>query len=213
MGLQSEAGLLYRLDGNVKPEAIELVAERISTKQRIVDAAAEIAHVTGPGNLSLDAVAAKAGVSKGGLLYHFPSKAKLLEAVVEMFIESFDGELAKREREKRGQRNSLTEAYLDLAVLDHDCNRPPPSGLLAALAENPDFLAPARRHERELLDRMKQNAADPVVALIVFLAVHGVRSMSMLNLAVVSNEELDEVAQKLKDILHAPAPAPAPVEA
>lgn len=50
------------------------MADRSSdTKQRILDAAAEIARELGPGHLSLEAVATRAGVSKGGLLYHFPS--------------------------------------------------------------------------------------------------------------------------------------------
>ncbi|GGD08862.1 TetR/AcrR family transcriptional regulator [Nocardioides daphniae] len=34
---------------------------------------------------TMDAVAAQAGVSKGGLLYHFPSKDALAEAVLERF--------------------------------------------------------------------------------------------------------------------------------
>ena len=48
-------------------------------RDKILAAAEELARVAGPGNLSLDAVAARAGVSKGGLLYHFPTKAKLLK--------------------------------------------------------------------------------------------------------------------------------------
>lgn len=207
--MQITPTLLYRPDGNVKCHPEPLVAERLSTKQKILEAAAEIARETGPGSLSLDAVAAKAGVSKGGLLYHFPSKARLLEAVVEMFIQSFDQALDERERARHGRANSLTEAFLDLAVADHDCNRPPPSGLLAALAEDPDFLAPARRHQRLLLDRMKENASDPVMATIVFLTVQGMRNMHLLNLAVISNEEFEDVAGKLAQILRASAKADA----
>ena len=38
---------------------------------------------SGAVHLTLDAVAERAGVSKGGLLYHFPSKESLLQAMVD----------------------------------------------------------------------------------------------------------------------------------
>ena len=48
-------------------------------------------------HLSLDAVARRAGLSKGGLLYTFPTKAKLLEALVEQHVAEFDESLRKEE--------------------------------------------------------------------------------------------------------------------
>lgn len=44
---------------------------RPSSREKILAAAAELADIVGPGNISLDAVAQRAGVSKGGLLYNF----------------------------------------------------------------------------------------------------------------------------------------------
>jgi len=176
-------------------------AKRLGTKRKILEAAAEIAREAGPGNLALDAVAAKAGVSKGGLLYHFPSKNKLLEAVVEVFLRSFEEMLFERQRAKQNRPDSLLEAYLDLFVEDHDRKRPPPSGLLAALAENPDFFAPVRCSERQFLDRVRDNASDPAMALIVFLAIQGMRNMNLLNLDVMTDEEFQEAVAKLKSIL------------
>ncbi len=176
-------------------------ARRSTTKQRILEAAAEISRESGPGNLSLDAVAAKAGVSKGGLLYHFPSKTALLKAVVESFVNSFDEELSRRKEEKTGRAGALLEAYLELFVEDHDCRRPPPSGLLAALSQDPDFLNPVRRHNRSILDRMRQSANDPAMALVVYLAIQGMRGMNLLGLDVMSDEEFAEAIDKLKTIV------------
>lgn len=172
--------------------------KRPDTKRKILDAAAEIARDHGPGNLSLDAVAAKAGVSKGGLLYHFRSKDKLLEAVVEGFVQSFDEMLLDRQQAKKGSPNSLVQAYLELFVEDNDCRKPPPSALLAALAENPEFLAPVRRYHRTFLDRVKENARDPAMAMVVFLAIKGLRSTHLLNIDVMSVSEIDAVVARLK---------------
>ena len=174
---------------------------RSKTRQKILEAAAEIARESGPGNLSLDAVAARAGVSKGGLLYHFPSKTALLKAVVGSFVASFDDELARRKAAKAGRADALLEAYLELFVEDHDCRRPPPSGLLAALSQDPDFLAPVRRHDRALLDRVRQAASDPAMALVVYLAIQGMRGMNLLGLDVLSDEEFTEAVGRLKAIV------------
>jgi len=53
------------------------------TKQKLLDAATEIIMDHGVHQLTLDEVAKTAGVSKGGLLYHYPSKEALLTAIVE----------------------------------------------------------------------------------------------------------------------------------
>lgn len=178
-----------------------MATDKPDTRQKILAAAAEIAQEAGPGNMSLDAVAAKAGVSKGGLLYHFPSKTKLLQAVVESFVGSFERALAEREAQKRGEADALTLAYLELFVEDHDCRRPPPSGLLAALAQDPDFLAPVRKHNRSLLDRIRRTSRDPAMALIVYLAIQGMRGMTLLDLDILSDAEFSEAVTKLKDIV------------
>ena len=57
-----------------------------SSRDRILDAYAELLAVEGERYATLDAVAAKAGVSKGGLLYHFPSKDRLAAAVCERLV-------------------------------------------------------------------------------------------------------------------------------
>ena len=48
------------------------------TKEKLLDAFDTLLDEHGTSGATLDAVAAKAGVSKGGLLYHFGSKAELI---------------------------------------------------------------------------------------------------------------------------------------
>ena len=63
---------------------------RSSKYDTLLDAAEIVVRRDGSGRLTLDAVAAEADVSKGGLLYHFPSKEALLTAMVERMVTSFD---------------------------------------------------------------------------------------------------------------------------
>lgn len=170
-----------------------------STRSRILDAADALARSDGPGHLSLDAVAQKAGVSKGGLLYHFPTKTRLLEALVEEFLAGFDTMLRARETDAR--KDVLISAYVDLFLQERRLGDPPPSGLLAALAEDPELLAPVRRYERDFLDRIRANASDPSLATFAFLAVHGIRAMELLNVKVVTEDEIAGVVNWLKQAL------------
>ncbi|MBQ0819063.1 helix-turn-helix transcriptional regulator, partial [Microvirga sp. HBU67558] len=58
------------------------VRGRKSSRERILDAAAELVSEIGSGRLTLDTVAERAGLSKGGLLYNFPTKDALLQGMV-----------------------------------------------------------------------------------------------------------------------------------
>ena len=64
--------MLYRPDG------IVLAMGSDGVRDRILDAAEARLLQRGPAGLVLDAVAREAQVSKGGLLYHFPSKEALV---------------------------------------------------------------------------------------------------------------------------------------
>ncbi|BAH49039.1 MAG: TetR/AcrR family transcriptional regulator [Rhodococcus sp. (in: high G+C Gram-positive bacteria)] len=64
------------------------------TRDRILDALEKLLLDVGIAQVTLEAVAAEAGVSKGGLLYHFPSKEALLAAMVRRLGERADAQLA-----------------------------------------------------------------------------------------------------------------------
>jgi len=59
----------------------------IRARDRILDAFAELLSLEGERHATLEAVARAAGVSKGGLLYHFPSKDRLVDGLCERLTE------------------------------------------------------------------------------------------------------------------------------
>ena len=75
--------------------------ELMSNRTRILQTARALAVETGS-IPSLDDVAEHAGVSKGGLMYHFRSRAALTEGVAMQAIEEMDQALAAAA--ERGQR-------------------------------------------------------------------------------------------------------------
>jgi AcrR family transcriptional regulator len=64
----------------------------LDARTRILDAAAAIVQARGVAGLTLDAAARDAGVSKGGLLYHFASKEALLDAMLRRLADYMERE-------------------------------------------------------------------------------------------------------------------------
>src|SRR5580698_1324857 len=85
------------------------------TKRRIIDAAEEVVLRDGVARLTLDAAAAEAGLSKGGVLYHFPSRDALVAGMVGKIIEEFDADIEYL-READGGPGSFTRAYIQATM-------------------------------------------------------------------------------------------------
>ncbi|WP_201465223.1 TetR/AcrR family transcriptional regulator [Janibacter melonis] len=81
------------------------------TRRLVLDAAAAVVRRTGPG-ATLDAVAAEAGLSKGGLVYHFASKETLLLALAEDQTERFRAAVEAADDPDDGAPGRLTRAYV-----------------------------------------------------------------------------------------------------
>ncbi len=158
-----------------------------STRERILRAADAIATESGAGMVSLDAVASRAGISKGGLLYHFPTKSVLLQALVEDYLEKIEALLA--EGDEPARPNALILTLLEHFLAEWRC-KPPAGGLLAALAEDPAILAPVAAFQARVLARLRANAGDPLLVELAFYAIQGWRSGRLLGMHAPSDEEL-----------------------
>ncbi|QKV20480.1 TetR/AcrR family transcriptional regulator [Oricola thermophila] len=177
-----------------------------TSREKILKAAAELAMCEGAAHLSLDAVAARAGVSKGGLLYNFPNKTALMRALVEQFIEEFRAEIEDAPGTSDGE--ALAARFLELGTRKLREKTPRSSGVLAALAEDPGLLAPVKTFNRELLDRMKDDAADPGAILVAFMVMEGLRAQHVFGIDVLDDEERRLLMEKVFALLgKAPASA------
>ena len=92
---------------------------RGSSREKLLDAAAELISQHGVQALTLEGVAAAAGVTKGGLIYHFKTKDELLGA----FVERLMGQLDQRQRAKAAKRGDTKSALL-LALVDETFDMP-----------------------------------------------------------------------------------------
>ncbi|ATB37136.1 TetR family transcriptional regulator [Cystobacter fuscus] len=86
-------------------------------RQKLLDCAARMAAERGLANLTLQEVASAAGVTKGGLLHHFPNKQKLTEAVCAALVEKLDREIDHHLEKDPVEYGRFTRAYVRAFVL------------------------------------------------------------------------------------------------
>jgi len=153
------------------------------TADQLLDAASRVLLTRGAEQLTLAAVAAEAGVSKGGLFYHFATKAALVEGMVRRLIGQFDAALAQVGDEP----GAATRAYLRNTVgpepgADPGTD-PGTAAVLAALVVDPDALIPLRSAYQRWQQRLDHDGIDPATASAVRLAADGWWLARLLDLA------------------------------
>ena len=168
---------------------------RGDTRGRLLEAAAAVVRRDGAQALTLDAVAAEAGVSKGGLLYHFASKRDLLDGMVAGWLEEFGAEIAGVE----AKGGSFAQAYVGASDISGwaGSERASEFGLLAALAAEPGVLVSARRHYCEWQARLAREGPDPVAATVARLAADGLWLADLLGLAPPEGELRERVIARM----------------
>lgn len=74
----------------------------IRTNSTILQAARDVLRTEGIEHLSMDRVAERAGVSKGAVMYHFPTKRALQSALIQDYAEHLESGLKAHEAQFKG---------------------------------------------------------------------------------------------------------------
>jgi AcrR family transcriptional regulator len=156
------------------------------TRSAILEAAERVVTAKGVASLTFEEVAREAGVSKGGVLYHFRSKDALTEAMVERFVERFDAAFEAAARDDQNPTGRRVRAYVRATV-----GEPPLTGELfdrangaitAALAKYPERLEAVRLQSERTQREIESDTLDPVLATIIRLAIDGLWLAENFNL-------------------------------
>lgn len=153
-----------------------------STRDRILNALEQLLLESGPLHATLDAVAAAAGVSKGGLLYHFPSKDALIAAMVRRLGDRADAQLD----EAVAGGSSISEFYLQAippeAMDDYPLFQSAVASLRSVDGQHDEIQRAVIDVMRAWDDGLRKEIDDPVLAEIVRLAGDGIFLAALLGL-------------------------------
>ncbi|MEF2979345.1 TetR/AcrR family transcriptional regulator [Subtercola sp. YIM 133946] len=174
-----------------------------TARDRVLDAFENILISQGERSATLDAVAAEAGVSKGGLLYHFGSKEALVDGLVERLSDLVAEDVVNIRTAPRGVvdyfvRSSVnTESELDRAII---------AATRLAQGSQPKAQEALKSMQRAWFDVLAEAVGDEAVARTIMLISDGLYYNSALlptaltetsNRATQNMDELVGIVQEL----------------
>ncbi len=174
----------------------------MSTRERIIDSAMTIVRDQGVTRLTLDAAAKEAGVSKGGVLYHFKSKDDLIRGMVQRLIEQCD-QLNREHYEHQPEGPYRWARTLVYACFDPNGPAFDPVGgaLLAAVTVNPDLVAPIQSMYDRWMERIKSDSPDLERAGLICTAMDGVYFQRLMGINLSDAEGAERLKRHALDLL------------
>ena len=178
-----------------------------NAREKILDAAAAVILRDGAAQMTVDAVVAEAGVSKGGLFYHFPSKDALIEGLIHRVDDQWMQALeAARGAEAPGPGRFVRAVFRSFfncpAATGDDSNCHRLCGALAAVAiSNPKLLTRTRATYARILRELAEDGLPVGRALMVFAALDGLWAAQVFGMYELTEAQRSAVREELKELL------------
>ncbi len=200
--------------GNDLPNAQLLAGELSSvpearfggtSRDTLLDAAEEVVNSKGVGRLTLAAVAKQAGLSKSGLLHHFPSKDALVEALVLRTVELWNASLQQAIElqpvgPQRAARGLLECCLGDMSAWNERLRRSS-TALLAVLVHCPQKGTPMHAFYQQLHATMLTESPNLPCGDLVLAVVDGIWLRWVTGLAPLEESQIMLLHETLKQFL------------
>jgi AcrR family transcriptional regulator len=170
-------------------------------RDRILEAAERVVSDVGAARLTLDLVAQSAGVSKGGLLYHFPSKESLLGALAQRYVDTMQDciDAAKADLQASDKGRDLKACII--GVLGEDPrSKAMGAALLAAASNDLALLEVIRERIARYTTELETSGADFARAAVVSLAVDGLKLRESLRISPFTAAQRARIVEELLKI-------------
>lgn len=175
-------------------------------RRRLLEATGRVVLKQGVAGLTLEAVAQAAGVSKGGLLHHYPSKDALIRGLCAHLIDDFDAEIERAldPAEPPGTAGRYTRAYIRASFATDERQQDLGTLLGLIVSANPELLAMAQVSFARARARIAGDGLDPVRGLLVQMATDGVIFYELLGVQTVPSEQYSQLFEELMRLTREP---------
>ena len=166
------------------------MSPRKSRREAILTAAADVMREVGAVHVTLDAVSKRANVSKGGLLYHFPTKKSLLQAMVSQLVDTLAGAREKEYAKLAPGLGRMLKAHvISMEVIRRKEARPIAAALLVVGANDPGLLGQAKEHLEAMIQDVESSGMPPGFTRVIVFAALGLLVSEMLSISAPTSRE------------------------
>jgi AcrR family transcriptional regulator len=170
-----------------------------NASSEILTAAREVTAREGAGKLTIESVARQIGMSKGGVLYNFPSKQALLSALLRDMI---DEHLVNMRDVDQDRPHPTLRGHLHSLAACSDLKENLSMAILAAAAESPEFLDPLRTVIEGDQSKITSETTDPIGAHIILAALDGLRFQNLLGMPPYDNDTREKMQHRLESMIN-----------
>ncbi|MBF2088841.1 MAG: TetR family transcriptional regulator [Synechococcales cyanobacterium K44_A2020_017] len=175
---------------------------RSDTREALLKAASQVVIDKGVEALTLDAVAKQAGVSKGGLLYHFPNKDALIGGMVEHLIQEFEAVLQTEyeQDDAPGTPGQWVRAYIRATLQFSKQSLALIARLTSIAADAPNLFEAANVYDQQFRQRIEASGMAPTKATIILLAIDGLWLSEVFQVGTLEEPRLAQVVETLLEM-------------
>jgi AcrR family transcriptional regulator len=169
-----------------------------SRRDEILQAASGLANSQGVAHLTLEGIAQEAGMSKGGLLYHFPSKEALITGMLDQYLSAFEARIEQNLAEEAEDRpGRWLRAYVRASFQESWDEPSAVTSVLAAAVTMPSLLDRLRERYAFWLEQATCQGLSSQTAMLVMQATDGIWYSDLLGLKLLGKEERQQVEAQL----------------
>lgn len=176
-----------------------------NTRDRLLDAAEAVVVEQGVSAMTLEAVAARAKVSKGGLLYHFPSKDAvvrgMLSRIASIVQERFASGLASQPPGPGRHARTMLGLMMDTQGSLFPRLQRVAGPLLGAVSRNPKMLEPMQRFFKAVHQGMLDDGLPPDRSWLILAALDGLKFWRVFGILRPSQHDLASLRRLLTRII------------
>lgn len=168
----------------------------VISRDKLLDIAEDLVRKDGASALTIGALAAAAGISKGGVQYSFSSKDDLVRALVERWTDAFDRAMGEGTQDDPlcFVRRYITASRQSDSLIDAKM-----AGLMMGYMRDPENLRVTREWYQGIFDRLSGDSPQARTARVAFLAVEGLFLMRVNGLD--ANKSWDSFLNDIEALL------------
>ena len=165
-------------------------------RQLILQATMDVINEQGIDNLTLDKVCDEADISKGGLLYHFPSKKDLIKNLNLYVLDIFKERIHVEEK----KTDSYSESYLNAAIKSLESDEMQVFVALSSYQSKEELSSYWNTFYEEAQERLEKECR-PELVHIIQLVSDGLWFRDTFSFAPIKKKEIENICNYLYSLV------------